>query len=183
MRRRDFLLGGGAIVASVRAVLAQQPEQLRRIALLGDTPSDWAPWTVAFVGRLRELGWSEGFKIAIDYRWSEARPERLAEIVAELVKHKPDVIVTYGGAVSILKKATASIPIVFAIAVDPLGVGLGWADLRIAQLVAFSADSVLRHYRPTSLADRLRRTGDCGRWRRAAEELDEAPQVLSGCGQ
>ena len=58
-----------------------------------------------------------------------------------------------------------------------------WADLRIAQLVAFSADSVLRHYRPTSLADRLRRTGDCGRWRRAAEELDEAPQVLSGCGQ
>ena len=120
MRRRDFLLGGGAIVASVRAVLAQQPEQLRRIALLGDTPSDWAPWTVAFVGRLRELGWSEGFNIAIDYRWSEARPERLAEIVAELVKHKPDVIVTYGGAVSILKKATASIPIVFAIAVDPI---------------------------------------------------------------
>ena len=58
-----------------------------------------------------------------------------------------------------------------------------WADLRIAQLVAFSAGSVLRHYRPTRLADRLRRTGDCGRWRRAAEELDEAPQVLSGCGQ
>jgi len=58
-----------------------------------------------------------------------------------------------------------------------------WADLRIAQLVAFSAESVLRHYRPTRLADRLRRTGDCGRWRRAAEELDEAPQVLSGCGQ
>jgi putative ABC transport system substrate-binding protein len=124
MRRRDFLLGGGAIVVSVRAVLAQQPEQLRRIALLGDTPSDWAPWTIAFIGRLRELGWSEGFNIAIDYRWSEARPERLAEIVAELVKHKPDVIVTYGGAVSVLEKATASIPIVFAIAVDPLGVGL-----------------------------------------------------------
>ena len=124
MRRRDFLLGGGAIVASVRAVLAQQPEQLRRIALLGDTPSDWAPWTVAFVGRLRELGWSDGFNIAIDYRWSEARPERLAEIVAELVKHKPDVIVTYGGAVPTLKTATTSIPIVFAFAVDPLGVGL-----------------------------------------------------------
>ena len=58
-----------------------------------------------------------------------------------------------------------------------------WADLRIAQLVAFSAGSVLRHYRPTRLVDRLRRTGDCRRWRRAAEELDEAPQVLSGCGQ
>ena len=56
-----------------------------------------------------------------------------------------------------------------------------WADLRIAQLVAFSAGSVLRHYRPTRLVDRLRRTGDCRRWRRAAEELDEAPsryQVL-----
>jgi hypothetical protein len=58
-----------------------------------------------------------------------------------------------------------------------------WADLRIAQLVAFSAGSVLRHYRPTRLVDRLRRTGDCRRWRRAAEEFDEAPQVLSGCGQ
>ena len=58
-----------------------------------------------------------------------------------------------------------------------------WADLRIAQLVTFSAESVLWHYRTTRLLDRLRRTGDCGRWRRAAEELDEAPQVLSGCGQ
>jgi len=54
---------------------------------------------------------------------------------------------------------------------------------RFAYCSAFSAESVLRHYRPTRLADRLRRTGDCGRWRRAAEELDEAPQVLSGCGQ
>jgi hypothetical protein len=58
-----------------------------------------------------------------------------------------------------------------------------WADLRIAQLVAFSAESALRYHRLTRLADPLRPTGDCGRWRRAAEELDEAPQVLSGCGQ
>ena len=124
MRRRDFILAGWATVAFARAAPAQQPDQLRRIALLGDTPSDWAPWTIAFVGRLNELGWIEGRNIAIEYRWSEARPQRLAEAVAEFVRHKPDVIVTYGGAVSVFKQATASIPIVFAIAVDPLGVGL-----------------------------------------------------------
>ena len=124
MRRRDFILAGCATVAFARAAPAQQPDQLRHIALLGDTPSDWAQWAAAFAGRLRELGWIEGRNIAIEYRWSEARPERLAEAVAEFVQLKPDVIVTYGGAVSTFKQATASIPIVFAIAVDPLGVGL-----------------------------------------------------------
>ncbi len=56
MRRRDFVLAGGVMIAFARAAFAQQSDELRRIDLLGDTPSDWAPWTVAFVGRLRELG-------------------------------------------------------------------------------------------------------------------------------
>jgi putative tryptophan/tyrosine transport system substrate-binding protein len=76
------------------------------------------------VARLRELGWIEGRTIAIEYRWSEGRPERYAEIAAEFVRLKVDVIVTVGSAVPTVKQATAVIPIVFAIAADPVGNGL-----------------------------------------------------------
>ena len=82
------------------------------------------PWTTRFVKRLRELGWSEGHTIAIEYRWSEGRPERVAEIAAAFVRQSVDVIVTYGGAVTTLKQVTAATPIVFAIAVDPVGSGM-----------------------------------------------------------
>ena len=87
----------------------------------GANASVWRPWTAAFVERLLELGWIEGRTIAIEYRWSEGRPERIAEIAAEFVRLKVDVIVSYGGAVPIVKQATAVIPIVFAIAIDPVG--------------------------------------------------------------
>jgi putative ABC transport system substrate-binding protein len=124
MRRRDFILAGGATVAWPLAARGQQSDQLRRIAVLGSSPSDWGDWISAFVERLRELGWKEGRTIAIEYRWSEGRPERVAEAAATFMQQKPDVIVTYGGAATILKKATTSIPIVFAVAADPLGSGL-----------------------------------------------------------
>ena len=81
-------------------------------------------WSAAFAERLQELGWFEGRTVAIEYRWSEGRPERVVEIAAEFVQQKVDLIVAYGGAVTTLKQATASIPIVFAVAVDPVGVGL-----------------------------------------------------------
>jgi len=77
----------------------------------------------AFTERLRELGWIEGRTVAIEYRWSEGRPERVAEIAAELVQQKVHVIFTYGAAVATLKQATTSIPIVL-IAMDPVGSGL-----------------------------------------------------------
>jgi putative tryptophan/tyrosine transport system substrate-binding protein len=73
---------------------------------------------------LRELGWIDGRTVAIEYRWSEGRPERVAEIAGEFVRLKPDVIVTMGSAVPALKQATAVIPIAFIIATDPLGDGL-----------------------------------------------------------
>jgi putative ABC transport system substrate-binding protein len=76
------------------------------------------------VQRLRELGWIEGRTIAIEYRWAEGRGERYAEIAAEFVRLNVDVIVTVGGAVPASKQATSIIPIVFAIAVDPVGTGL-----------------------------------------------------------
>ena len=74
--------------------------------------------------RLRELGWIEGRTIAIEYRWSEARPARHAEIAAEFVRLKVDVIVTNATAVPTLKQATEVIPIVFALGPDPVGGGL-----------------------------------------------------------
>jgi putative tryptophan/tyrosine transport system substrate-binding protein len=105
MRRREFIafLGGAATVWPL-AARAQQADKLPVIGFLG---ADAA-----------------AFPIAIEYRWSEGRPERYAEIAAEFVRLKVDVIVTVGSAVPTLKQATADIPIVFAVAIDPVGNGL-----------------------------------------------------------
>ena len=79
----------------------------------------------AFAQRLRELGWIEGRTVAIEYRWGEARPERYAEIAAEFVRLKVDVILAGGTEAAIAaKQATSVIPIVFPTAGDPVGSGL-----------------------------------------------------------
>src|SRR5262245_52033350 len=125
LRRREFitLLGGAA--AWPLAARAQQPGKLPTIGFFGvSTPLNWNPWTAAFVRRLRELGWIEGRTVAIEYRWAEGRHERYSEIASEFVRLKVDVILTAGGAVPAAKQATSTIPIVFAIAVDPVGSGL-----------------------------------------------------------
>ena len=123
-RRREFitLLGGAA--AWPLAARAQQVGKLPTIGFLGTDASLWNPFTAAFVGRLRELGWIDGRTIAIEYRWTEGRPERIADIASEFVRLKVDVIVTSGDPVAALKQAIPDIPIVFAIAVDPIGSGL-----------------------------------------------------------
>jgi putative ABC transport system substrate-binding protein len=124
MRRRRFItLLGGAAAAWPMAARAQQ--KLPTIGLLGTaSASAWGPWTAAFVKRLRELGWIEGRTIAIEYRWADGRRERFAEIAAEFVERKVDVILTSGAAGNAAKKATSTIPIIFAVANDPLGSGL-----------------------------------------------------------
>jgi putative ABC transport system substrate-binding protein len=82
-------------------------------------------WVAAFVQRLRDLGWIEGGTVTIEYRWAEGRSSRAAEIAAEFVQLKVDVIVTYGTSpVLAAKQATSVIPIVFAAANDPVGAGL-----------------------------------------------------------
>jgi putative ABC transport system substrate-binding protein len=75
------------------------------------------------VERLSELGWTDGRTVAIEYRWAEGRNERYAEIAAEFVRLKVDVIVTPGAGVLAAKQATTVIPIVFATATDPVGSG------------------------------------------------------------
>jgi putative ABC transport system substrate-binding protein len=125
MRRREFitLLGGAA--AWPLTARAQQPGKLPTIGFLGAaTPSAWGPYTAAFVARLRELGWIEGRTVAIDYRWAEGRPERYAEIAADFVRRNVDIILTSGTAAGAVKLATSAIPIVFAVAVEPLSSGL-----------------------------------------------------------
>jgi putative ABC transport system substrate-binding protein len=123
-RRRFIAALGGMTVAWPLAARAQQSGKIPIIGFLGADASAFSPWTDAFAARLRELGWIEGSTIAIEYRWSQGRTERYAEIAAEFVRLNVDVIVTVGSAVPIVRQATATTPIVFAVAIDPVGSGL-----------------------------------------------------------
>jgi len=126
MRRREFItLVGGAAAAWPLAARAQQ-SKLPTIGFLGGTtPAVTVQRTVAFMDRLRELGWFEGRTLAIEYRWAEGRDERFAEVAEEFVQRKVDVIVTAGlPGVLAAKRATAAIPIVFAVLTDPVGSGV-----------------------------------------------------------
>jgi ABC-type uncharacterized transport system substrate-binding protein len=126
--RRKFLtsLLGGATAAWPLAARAQQSGKLRTIGFSGQsTRSAASEWVAAFTQRLHELGWIEGRTVTIEYRWSEERNERFAQIAAEFVRHKVDVIVTSGTPqVLAAKQATSVIPIVFATAGDPVANGL-----------------------------------------------------------
>jgi putative ABC transport system substrate-binding protein len=122
-RREVLRILSGAALAWPAAVRAQ-PGKLPTIGFLGADPAAFSPWTAAFVAHLRELGWIENRTVAIEYRWSEGKTERYAEIAAEFVRMKVDAIVTVGSAVPTVKRATAVIPIVFAVAIDPVGSGL-----------------------------------------------------------
>ena len=126
MRRREFitLLGGAA--AWPLAARAQQPAMVPTIGFLGSgTPAAHGHWVAAFAQRLRELGWIEGRNLTIEYRWAEGSSDRAAELAAEFVRLKVDVIVTYANPMVVAtKRATSVIPIVFAAAADPLGTGL-----------------------------------------------------------
>jgi len=127
MRRREFitLLGGAAATWPV-AARAQQAGKLPTIGYLGQsTLAVESRLVAALVQGLRELGWTEGRTVAIEYRWGEGRIERAAEIATEFVRRKVDVIVTSAtAAIVAAKQATSVIPIVFAAAGDPVGTGL-----------------------------------------------------------
>src|SRR5262249_26286291 len=82
-------------------------------------------WTAAFVQRLHELGWIEGRTIAIEYRWAGGRSQRAAELAAELVHRKVDIMVMNGTPqVLAAKQATSTIPVVLVGLGDPVGTGV-----------------------------------------------------------
>jgi putative ABC transport system substrate-binding protein len=125
MERRQFIGGfcSGAIAWPL-AAYAQQVSNPRRIGVLGADATVWKPWMAALIARLRELGWIPGENFAVEYRWAEGKSWRVSEIAAEFLQQDIDVIVTYGSAIPILKQATTTIPIVFAVAYDPVRAGL-----------------------------------------------------------
>jgi putative ABC transport system substrate-binding protein len=128
MRRREFvtLLGGAAAAWPLAARAQQQAGKLPTIGYSGGgTPLTESQRVAAFVQRLRELGWTEGRNVAIEYRWSEGRNDRVAEIAVELVRIKVDVIVTTGTPAALAaKQATSVIPVVITGVADPVGSGL-----------------------------------------------------------
>jgi ABC-type uncharacterized transport system substrate-binding protein len=127
LRRREFIaLLGGATIGWPLVARAQRSAKLPTIGLLGaSSASQQNQWTAAFLQRLRELSWTEGRNFAIEYRWAEGSNERAAEMAAELVRLQVDVIVTSGTPIILAaKRATATVPIVFATAADPIGSGL-----------------------------------------------------------
>ena len=122
-RRKLLAALAGAAAAWPLAARAQQPG--KTIGFVGaPTPSAWRSYVPAFVQRLNELGWIEGRTATIVYRWAGGRTERYTEIAAEFVRLNVDVIVSSGTAIVAAKQVTSVIPIVFAVATDPLGSGL-----------------------------------------------------------
>jgi putative ABC transport system substrate-binding protein len=125
MRRRQFIKLIGAAAALPLSARAQQTAKVPTIGFMSvSTPKAWSHFVAAFEQRLAELSWINGRTVAIEYRWAEGRSERFVEISAEFVRSKVDVILTGGSAVLAAKRATQTIPIVFALANDPLGAGL-----------------------------------------------------------
>jgi putative ABC transport system substrate-binding protein len=118
VKRREFitLLGGGAMAWPL-AARAQQSGKLPTIGfLVPGTPSTHGQWFAALVQRLHELGWIEGRTIAIEYRWAQGRTDRAAEITAEFVRLKVDVIVAVATDAAIAaKQVTTIVPIVFIV--------------------------------------------------------------------
>jgi putative ABC transport system substrate-binding protein len=126
MKRREFISLVGAAAAWPLAARAQQVGKTPQIGYLGvSSPSLEPHYVEAFRQKLRELGHVEGKNIAIEYRWAEGQDDRLPNLTSELVRLKPDVIVTTGtpGAVAAMQ-ATKTIPIVMASSADPVGSGL-----------------------------------------------------------
>ena len=127
MKRREFIrLLGGAVAAWPLTARAQQGDRMRIgvfMPLAEDDPVGQAR-IAAFLQGLQHTGWTDGGNVRIDYRWSAGDDERVRRHAAELVALAPDVILATGSAtVGALLQATRTIPIVFPIAVDPVGAG------------------------------------------------------------
>jgi putative ABC transport system substrate-binding protein len=128
MKRREFitLLGGTAMVWPVGA-RAQQPERMRRIAVLSPFASDDSAEQrniLAFAQGLAQSGWIEGQNLRIDIRWGAGEPGRIRREAAELIAAAPDVILTVSSATTApLLEATRAVPVVFIQVAEPVGAG------------------------------------------------------------
>jgi len=125
MNRREIIAALAGAAAWPLVARGQQAGKLPTVGMLGSSLAAFSYWLPALLQRLHELGWIENRTMAIEYRWTEGRNERYAQLAAELVRLKVDVIVPLGSpAIVAAKQATAVIPIVFPLASDPVGDGL-----------------------------------------------------------
>jgi putative ABC transport system substrate-binding protein len=128
MRRREFitLLGGAAAATWPLGARAQQPERVRRIAVLNGTAptgQNLAAY-VAFLRRLGELGWTDGRNVRIEVRWANSDPVLMRSYGTELAGHSPDVfLVQSNPALAALRPLAGNTPIVFVHVADPVGSG------------------------------------------------------------
>jgi putative ABC transport system substrate-binding protein len=129
MNRRDLLLGLGGVIAAPFVAHAQQ-KRIPVIGLINPLSPEPGPLMEAYLRSLREglaeAGFTEGQNVVIESRWAEGHLDRLPALLAELVTRKVDVIAATGGSsvAQAAKAATATIPIVFAAAIDPVAIGL-----------------------------------------------------------
>lgn len=134
MRRREFITVLGSAAATWPfAARAQQAGRVHRVALifpnapLSDMtgPEPVSRYVRAFVHALRDLGYAEGSSLVLERRSAEGRYDRFAEIAAELIQSKVDVIVAANNlAIDALKRVTSTVPIIMAPAIDPVESGL-----------------------------------------------------------
>jgi putative tryptophan/tyrosine transport system substrate-binding protein len=127
VRRRNFIGLLGAAAAWPLAARAQQSDRIRRVAVLlpatADNP-EFQAWVGAFIQELGRLGWTNGVNAQIETRWATTNPAEIRRQAAELAALGPDVIVAAGTlTVAPMMQATKVIPIVFPIAIDPIGAG------------------------------------------------------------
>ena len=129
MQRRNFIrLLGGAAVAWPLAARAQQSDRVRRIGVLVAATADDADYQAriaAFQQGLQQLGWSDGRNVHVDIRWATTKPDDIRGHAAELAALAPDVILAGTGTATVapLLQATRTVPIVFAVVIDPVGAG------------------------------------------------------------
>jgi putative tryptophan/tyrosine transport system substrate-binding protein len=126
MRRRDFIIGGAA-AAWPLAARAQQPDRMRRIAvLMAFDENDPQPksWLSAFMKALAGLGWTDGRNLSVNVRWAAGNADRIRMFAKELVDLQPDVILANSTPVTAsFQRETQTIPIVFVAVSDPVGSG------------------------------------------------------------
>jgi ABC-type uncharacterized transport system substrate-binding protein len=124
MKRREFIAGLGAAAWPVVG-RAQTLGKLPTIGILGSSSAAWNHWLAALLERLHQLDWIENRTVTVEYRWTEGKSGRYAELAADLVRSNVNIIVPLGTpAIFAAKKATTVIPIVFPLASDPVGDGL-----------------------------------------------------------